>query len=128
MDVQGPKVADLVDDFISQSKDEPDTIAAAQKMLADTIQDKDQCDRLLTRCASRWQLHRMAMVDRNILRLAICELRACRTPPPVVITEAIKLAQEFSTAESPRFINGVLDAIAKEITGELGEAGRNEQG
>ena len=59
------------------------------------------------------------MVDRNILRLAICELRACQVPRRVIITEAIKLAQEFSTAESPRFINGVLDAVAKEIAGEI---------
>jgi len=118
LDAQGPKVADLVDEFIAQANDDAETIAAARQVLAGAVADRDECDRLLTQHASRWELHRLAMVDRNILRLAICELRARAAPAGVVITEAIKLAQEFSTAESPRFINGVLDAVAKEISGE----------
>ncbi len=128
LDAQGDKVADLVDDFIGQAKDDQDTVAAARKVLADALADRDECDKLLKQHASRWELHRLAMVDRNILRLAICELRAGRPPLKVIITEAIKLAQEFSTAESPRFINGVLDAVAKEIAGEIADPGNTEQG
>ncbi len=119
LDVQGEKVADLVDEFLSQSKDDPATVASAREVMAAAVADRDECDKLLTQHASRWDLPRLAMVDRNILRLAISELRACATPMRVIITEAIKLAQEFSTAESPRFINGVLDAVAKEIAGEI---------
>ena len=55
------------------------------------------------------------MVDRNILRLAVAEMRGGQTPPKVALSEAIRLAQEFSSAESPRFVNGVLDAVMKEI-------------
>jgi transcription antitermination factor NusB len=128
LDAQGDKVADLVDDFIAQANDDAETIAAAREVLAAAVANRDECDRLLTQHASRWELHRLAMVDRNILRLAICELRAQAATAGVIITEAIKLAQEFSTAESPRFINGVLDAVAKEISGEAAEADNGQQG
>lgn len=119
LDVQGQKAADLVDEFIAQAKDDADTISAAREVLAAALAERDECDKLLTEHASRWELHRLAMVDRNILRLGIYELRARAAPAGVIITEAIKLAQEFSTAESPRFINGVLDAVAKEIAGGI---------
>lgn len=128
LDVQGQKAADLVDEFIGEAKDDADTIAAAREVLASAVADCDECDKLLTRHASRWELHRLAMVDRNILRLAICELRARAAPAGVIITEAIKLAREFSTAESPRFINGVLDAVAKEIDRGTGGVENIEQG
>ena len=77
-------------------------------------EDRAECDRLLARHARHWELGRLALVDRNILRLAVTEMLA-KAPPKVVITEAMQLAREFSTAESPRFVNGVLDAIAKEL-------------
>ena len=54
-------------------------------------------------------------MDRNILRLATYELRFDKAPPKVVITEALRLAREFSTAESPRFVNGILDAVVREL-------------
>ena len=58
----------------------------------------------------------MAVLDRLILRMAICELlRDPDTPPPVVINEALELARTFSTEESVKFINGMLDAIRKKI-------------
>ena len=66
------------------------------------------------------------MVDRGILRLAVHELRAEPVPPKVVITEALKLAREFSTGESPRFINGVLDSVMQELLN--GSDGRDASG
>ncbi len=58
----------------------------------------------------------MAVLDRLILRMAICEmLRDADTPPPVVINEALELARTFTTEESVKFINGMLDAIRKKI-------------
>lgn len=59
-----------------------------------------------------WRLERMARVDRNILRLAVGELLHTATPARVVINEAVELAKRFGTAESPAFVNGVLDRIA----------------
>ena len=115
LDVQGPKALELTRHFINDSKEPPDTLTAAWTMLSETLEDRDRCDELLTRHAKRWELSRLALVDRNILRLAVHELIAGATPPGVVITESLRLAQEFSSGESLRFINGILDAAAKEL-------------
>ncbi len=71
-------------------------------------------DEWTNRLAPHWPVARQAAVDRAILRLAIWEITHTTTPPKVVIDEAIELAKEFSTENSPGFINGVLDAILKE--------------
>ena len=76
---------------------------------------RQQADEWTTRLAPQWPSHRQPGVDRNILRLAIYEMTNTDTPPKVVIDEAIELAKEFSTANSPAFINGVLDAVMKEV-------------
>ena len=68
----------------------------------------------------------MALVDRSILRLAVHELRHQTAPPAVIISEAVKLAQEFSTADSPRFVNGVLDAVAKDLSRDAQDSGDDE--
>jgi len=71
-------------------------------------------DELLRDCAQGWTLERMASVDRALLRVATYELlRQPDVPTAVVISEAVALAQQFSTEESGRFVNGVLSAVAK---------------
>lgn len=67
--------------------------------------------------AENWTLERMPVVDRNILRLAIFEMTRMGTPPAIAIDEALELARQFSGDESIPFINGILDAINKEIHG-----------
>ncbi len=115
LDVQGPEAMPLVQQFIDDSREADEALQAARQLLRKTFADLPECDTLLARHAKHWDLPRLAMVDRNILRLAVHELRSGQTPPKVVISEALQLAKEFSTAESPRFINGVLDAVLKEI-------------
>jgi len=112
---------DLVGDFLSDSKEAPETIEDARQLLVQTFAEIKQIDGILARHARRWEMGRLALVDRNILRLAVRELQAGRTPMKVVIAEALKLAQEFSTAESPRFVNGVIDAVARELLGGSAE-------
>ena len=107
----------MVGEFIDDTDQPPETSAAARRLVQQTLADRDDCDELLSRHARRWSLSRLAMVDRNILRMAVSELRDGDTPFKVVIVEALKLAHEFSTSESPRFINGVLDAVAGEVLG-----------
>jgi|SRR5271154_3869061 N utilization substance protein B len=72
-------------------------------------------DRRIAAKSENWKLERMPLVDRNILRLAIYELGQQATPPAIVIDEALELARQFSNEESVGFINGVLDAVHKEI-------------
>lgn len=75
---------------------------------------RETMDELIERIAPQWPPRRQPGVDRSILRLAVWELNNCATPPKVVIDEAIELAKEFSTEQSPAFVNGVLDAILRE--------------
>lgn len=68
---------------------------------------------------SNWRLDRLSMIDRNILRLAATEMLYVEdVPPRVSIQEAILLAEKYGTSESPRFVNGVLDALMKTATQE----------
>ena len=73
-------------------------------------------DKRIAECAEHWDIDRMAVVDRNILRLAVYELMLdAEVPPKVAINEAIEIAKKFGTRESSRFINGVLDRIHREL-------------
>jgi N utilization substance protein B len=74
-----------------------------------------EIDERLRKHSEHWRLERMSIVDRNILRLAAFEMMETPTPPAVVIDEALELARRFSGEESVAFINGVLDAVRKEL-------------
>jgi N utilization substance protein B len=94
----------------------PELRAFASSLAADTVERLGAIDALIAETAERWRPERMAVLDRLILRLATCEmLRPGGAPPPVVINEALELARTFSTEESVKFINGMLDAIRKKI-------------
>ena len=105
----------MVELFLTDSRESPETIQAARRLTEGAFAKVDELDALLARHARHWGLERLALVDRNILRLAAYEMAEEGLPHGVVITEALKLAKEFSTLESPRFVNGVLDSLAKEL-------------
>ncbi len=74
-----------------------------------------ELDAKITAKSSNWRIERMAVVDRNILRLAIYEIQTTDIPPAVAIDEALELAREFAGDESVSFVNGVLDAVRREF-------------
>jgi transcription antitermination protein NusB len=84
-----------------------------------TAEHVETLDRLISQRAERWRLERMPVVDRNILRMAIYEMKYEGTPPPVVIDEALELAKRYSEEEAVPFLNGVLDAVRRIIAGEV---------
>jgi N utilization substance protein B len=86
----------------------------ALSMAERTWSARETIDADMERIAPQWPPRRQPGVDRAILRLAIWELTSSTTPPKVVIDEAIELAKEFSTEQSPGFVNGVLDAVLRE--------------
>lgn len=72
-------------------------------------------DQRITAKSANWRIERMPAVDRNILRLAVYEMSQLKTPAAVVIDEALELARQFSGEESVAFINGVLDAVRRDV-------------
>jgi N utilization substance protein B len=92
-------------------------IVAFGKALFETIQmHKDELDREVISVVKNWEWKRMALVDRLILRMALCELLYFEEiPPKVTINEAIELAKIYSTAQSGRFVNGILDSLYKKF-------------
>jgi N utilization substance protein B len=87
------------------------------KMLAEkTLSSIKEIDALLGQHAANWDLKRMTAIDRNILRMAVAELRFCTDVPfKVVIDEAVELAKQYGTDDSGKFVNGVIDSIHKEL-------------
>jgi N utilization substance protein B len=113
-------VAKTADTFFDFQWPDPQPAAPAVRSFAtvlarQTVEQLIEIDGLIADTAERWRPERMAVVDRLILRLASCELRRGDTPPAVVIDEALELARTFSSEESVKFINGMLDGIRKKL-------------
>ena len=86
-----------------------------QALIKNILFHKKEVDELLEKISANWVPDRMAVIDKNILRLGICELLFDpTTPPKVVINEAVEIAKKFGTEESPDFINGILDKVFKD--------------
>ena len=84
-------------------------------LAARAIVGAPEFDRRVAEAAEHWRLERVGLVERSILRLALAELAEGATPPRVVIDEAVKLAHWFAGPKAPGFVNGVLDAVAREL-------------
>ena len=89
----------------------------ARELVIGVVARLPELDALVSLHARNWRVSRMAVVDRNVLRLGAHELRDTQTPVAVVIDEAVDLARRFGSDRSPSFVNGVLDAIAKQVRG-----------
>ena len=92
-----------------------ETRTFAEQLARGTTGNLTVSDPLIAQAAEHWRLSRMALLDRLILRLAVYELLHADTPRAVVINEAIELAKKFSTDNSAKFVNGVLDAIRRRL-------------
>lgn len=88
----------------------------ADPLIRGALEHRDESDALISKHAVNWELHRIAVVDRNILRLAIFEmLHRMDIPPIVSINEAVELAKKFSTQDSGKFVNGILDKVKSNL-------------
>jgi N utilization substance protein B len=97
--------------------DEPKNVAEfADDLIRGALEKMPEVDAKIRTLADNWDFERLAVVDRNILRLAIYEMLFRPEIPPVVsINEAIEIAKKFSTAESGKFVNGLLDRAKQEL-------------
>ncbi len=107
-------------DFWKMEEHDSTVRAFAETLAKSVVQHREELDLKIKAYAKNWDFHRIAVVDRNILRLAIYELLFREDIPPVVsINEAIELAKKFSTEDSGRFVNGILDRVKMELSRPL---------
>ena len=93
-----------------------EVIHFAEQLVRGTFENLAEIDAIVQRASKNWRLERMARVDRNVLRLAAYELHyQPEVPSKVVINEAIEVARRYGAAESPAFVNGLLDRISQEL-------------
>ena len=91
------------------------TRSFANGLVRGTLEKLEAIDEVIRTRAEHWRIERMAIVDRNVLRLAVFEFLHQDTPDTVAINEALEIARRFSTYEATQFINGILDAIKQDI-------------
>ena len=115
IDVRKDPEDKILVDFWKGMEVEPEVSDFAAKLVIGTIRNKKKIDEVISKYASNWKLSRMAVIDRNVLRMASYELLFCEDiPPKVSINEAVDLAKKFGDTESGKFVNGILDKINKE--------------
>jgi len=117
-DVARPSVEELTRSYWEAFGDDMGNVPHefSDKLAVGAISHLEEIDALIKRRAENWRIQRMAVVDRNLLRLAIYEfLFESDTPKTVVINEALEIARRFSTFEATQFINGILDAIKRDL-------------
>jgi transcription antitermination protein NusB len=115
-ELQGaPPVERVVTGLARLTGPEPRILDRAEALAAAIISNLDQLDAQAARASENWRMERIAVVERNILRLGIHELRTGEVPPKVAIDEAVHLAHWFGDAKAPGFVNGILDGIARSL-------------
>ena len=87
----------------------------ASVLIREIVKSGDVIDRELVEVTTNWRLERLGAIERSMLRLAAAELRCSSTPPRVIIQEAVRLAERFGTEQSAKFVNGVVDALARRM-------------
>ncbi len=112
LDIQGEQVLPLLPRFFRENSSDNLVLQLAEQWTQGTWRHWRRCDEEITAAAEKWNLPRLSMVDRSILRLGVYQLLFCPDiPEKVAINEAIELAKKYGGVQSPRFVNGVLDAV-----------------
>jgi len=121
------KLEDLVG-FLQQEEKAGEARTYARMLVEGTLEARESLDATIQSVAQNWEISRMAVIDRNVLRLSTFELLLCDDiPPNVAINEAIELGKRFSTAQSGAFINGILDKIKNQTEGADAENSEAEE-
>jgi N utilization substance protein B len=116
-DVARPSVDELLETYWGEMAEAAEEVRVfANELVIGTISNLDEIDERIRLRTEHWRIPRMAIVDRNLLRMAIYEfIFQPNTPRTVAINEALEIARRFSTHEATQFINGILDAIKRDL-------------
>jgi transcription antitermination protein NusB len=128
LDITGDPIEAVIESFWRVRATTEAGRTMAERLARGAHAARERLDRSIAQHATHWRLERIAAVDRNILRLGAYELTSEETPKAVVLDEAIELAKRFGEADSPAFVNGVLDAILRECRGEAPVAEGKKKG
>lgn len=108
----------ILHEFEEERRIAPESLGYLRRLVREVGEHQPEVDRAIQGSLTNWRLERLSAIDRNILRLAAAEMLFMEdVPPRVSIQQAITLAEKYGTAESPRFINGVLDALLARLEG-----------
>ena len=91
----------------------PEERRLAGYIVREMVLHGEEIDRELSDITTNWRLERLGVIERTVLRLAAAELRRGETPPKVVIQESVRLAERYGSEQSARFVNGIVDALAR---------------
>lgn len=111
LDINPDVPMDIVLEQVRERLEDEPLARFAWQLVSGVVRDKVRLDDAIEALAANWTLKRMAPTDRNVLRLGAFELLETETPPRVVIDEAVELAKRFGAAQSPQFVNGILDRL-----------------
>lgn len=121
LDLAASPVDAVLQSFWSEREADENVRLFTERLVHGVIDDRETIDRRIRETSEHWRLERMAVVDRNVLRMAVLELQTGETPAAVVIDEAIEVAKRFGNEGSGSFINGVLDRIRVRLEQEGGD-------
>ena len=106
------KPAEVVDTFLADHRSPPDVGSYARDLVEGTLAHREEIDNLIAQHTEHWHFSRIALVERNILRLATYEfIFRTEVPEKVILNEAIEIAKQYGSEDSGRFVNGILDKI-----------------
>jgi N utilization substance protein B len=108
------------DDFLRRRLRVEELVAFGRSLVAGVRRNRGELDQLLAQTADNWSLERMAVTDRNVLRLGAFEILFSDTPGRVAINEAVELAKRYGTSHSAQFVNGILDRFLQRQPGAEG--------
>lgn len=116
IDISKNDVEEVLQGYCEQNSPSAEVWEFTCRLVTGTLTSLEEIDVLIKRFSKNWTLDRMSYIDRNILRMAVCELRFMQDiPAKVTINEAIEIAKKFGTEKSAVFVNGVLDGIKWEL-------------
>lgn len=117
----------ILETIVGSLKKEPESFEAAKILFMKVLETKEELDTLIKSRVANWEFSRLAVIDKIVLRISICELLYFEDiPPKVSINEAIEIARRYSTEKSDKFVNGVLDSILDDLkkSGRMKKTGR----
>jgi N utilization substance protein B len=125
-EISGEPIEQIINEIVTL-KSQKEALAFAKELIHAVIEHQDTIDSTIKKKVTNWEFNRIAVIDRILLEMGICELLYFEDiPPKVTINEAIEIAKRYSTEKSGQFINGVLDSILADLRtdGELRKSGR----